>query len=141
MAREKTSPKEEDPKVKLYKVEIAIGDIEAASIEEARKIAYSKINRLEKSEIDGSVKRVTRGKYSSRSDRLDEARTMIEDAKGIVEELKGEIEEWRDNLPENLQGSEKYSSLEECASNLESVESSLDEASSNCDSVEFPGMY
>jgi hypothetical protein len=38
-----------------------------------------------------------------------------------LETLKDEIESWRDNMPENLQGSEKYNTLDETANLLEGV--------------------
>ena len=74
----------------------------------------------------------------SRADRLSEAEGMVEDAKGIVEELKSEIEEWKDNLPENLQGGDKATQLEECVSALEDVEGNLDQV--DFGNVEFPSM-
>lgn len=140
MVDKKSIPPEEEPKIKMYRLKIDV-DIEAESIDAARLQAKTRVAELVKTNLGEKVQRVVRKKYSSRADRLAEARSMIEDARAIVDELKVEIEEWRDGLPENLQGGEKYSSLEECASNLESVDSSLDEAESNCDSVEFPGMF
>lgn len=142
MKEKKALPKEEDPKIKLYRIKIT-DEVEATSIEDARKQATELFGLIvkDKKRIEESVERVTRAKYSSRADRLSEARSMLEEAQSIVDELKGEIEEWRDNLPENLQGSDKYSALEDCVGNLEEVESAIEEAVSNCDNVEFPGMY
>lgn len=140
----KKHPPETEPKVKLYRLTIE-REFEATSIDEARTRARKEIVMLGqaggKEEIEEKVGRVVRAKYSSRADRLDEARSMIADAKSIVEELKSEVEEWHDNLPENFQDGDKGQALEECKDNLESVESSLDEAESNCDGVEFPGMF
>ncbi len=145
MSDQKKLKPEEDPKVKMYRFKLDL-EFESESIDGARKkaldwlIARAK-DADSKKIVEGNLSRVVRKKHSSRADRLSEAKSMIEDARAIVDELKGEIEEWRDNLPENLQGSDKYSSLDECASNLESVDSSLDEAESSCDSIEFPGMF
>jgi hypothetical protein len=38
-----------------------------------------------------------------------------------LDELKGEIEYWRDSIPENLQGGDKYSTLDDTANALESA--------------------
>jgi len=74
----------------------------------------------------------------SRADRFAEAKGKVEDAKAEFESLKEELESWKDSIPENLQGSDKYSQLEEGVSNLE-------ECISGCDTVEgtdveFPSM-
>jgi len=89
----------------------------------------------------------------SRRKRLEAAQKLIGDALNIAEEQKGEVEglkdelqEWLDNMPENLQGGEKASALEEAIQGLEEMEGQLDEAISNLNdvmmgSVEFPGMF
>lgn len=51
----------------------------------------------------------------------------IYDAKDIVETCKDEEEEYRDNMPENLQGSEKYSLADEACDNLEQAYEYLEE--------------
>jgi hypothetical protein len=143
MVDKKKLKPEEEPKEKLYRLTVT-EEWKASSIDEARKMARKAVILWGvdgKDRIEDKVQRVIRKKYASRAERLDEAKIKISDARNIVEELKGEIEEWRDNLPENLQGGEKYSALDECASNLESTESSLEEADSNVESVEFPGMF
>lgn len=143
MVDKKKLKPEEDPKEKLYRLTVT-EEFRAPSIDEARKQARKSVilwGVEDKAKIEDAVVRVVGKKYSSRADRLASAQSMIEDARAIVDELKGEIEEWRDNLPENLQGGDKYSALEECASGLETADSSLDEAESACEGVEFPGMF
>lgn len=50
------------------------------------------------------------------------------DAESIFEELKEEIESWRDGMPENMQGGDKYSQLEDCANQLDTAISALQSA-------------
>jgi hypothetical protein len=45
----------------------------------------------------------------------------IEDFNSVIEGLKDEIEEWRDNMPENLQGGNLYSRLDDTANALEAA--------------------
>jgi Lon protease-like protein len=137
--KEKKSP-EAEPKVKLYRLKINV-EIEAASIDEARKLAQDEVGLIDKAKIAELVERVARAKYSSRADRLAEAESSLSDAKSVVEELKDEIEQWKDGLPENLQNSDKASQLEECQSALEELFRNLEEAEGNFGSVDFPGMY
>lgn len=140
MADKKKTSEESEPKIKMYRLKLDI-DIEAASIDDARKQAKTRVAELVKTDLGEKVERVVRGKYASRSERLDQARGAIGEAKSIVEDLTSEIQSWRDNLPESLQNGDKASALEDCISNLETVEQELDEADSACDSVEFPGMF
>lgn len=99
----------------------------------------------------------------SASESFPDSCISIEDDKAEIEALKEEIESWYDNMTgTNLENTEKYSLLEECKDNLESIidsfpsddisaESSvddiqsfideLDSAISEGDSVEFPGMF
>ena len=140
MKDEKKKTAEAEPKVKLYRFTIT-EEIEATSIDEARKLAAKALARIDKNKVVEAIQRVTRGKYSSRADRLSEAESSLADAKSVVEELKDEIEQWHEGLPENLQNSEKASQLEECVSALEDLISNLEEAETNFGSVDFPGMY
>lgn len=80
-------------------------------------------------------------KGTSRADRLNESMESVRDAIGEVECLKDELQAWFDNLPENLQGGDKGSALEEAISSLETLQDSLDNAVSESESIEFPGMY
>ena len=137
MNTEKT--KEEEPKVKLYRLTIT-ESIEAADIDEARRIARAKFAGVAKDLIEQGVARVTKAKYSSRADRLSEAESMVSDAQGVVEELKDELQEWYDNLPDNFKDGDKGSQLQEAIDALESLHSNLEEAIGNF-GVDFPGMY
>lgn len=83
-----------------------------------------------------SVAKVGRG--ISRAAELAEAEEHVEAAKEIVGELKDSMEDWRDNMPESLQQTEKYGEVEECVSNLESLESELEGISFD---VDFPRMF
>ena len=140
MANEKEKQRDPEPKIKMYRLKIDV-DIEAESIDAARLQAKTRVAELVKTDLGEKVQRVVRKKYSSRADRLDEAKIHLDEALGIVDELKDEIQEWHDNLPENFQNGDKGSALEDCVTNLETVADSINDAVSNCDSVEFPGMF
>lgn len=76
---------------------------------------------------------------TSRSDRFEKARGLVEDARSEFECLRDECQEWFDNLPEAFQSGDKGSQLEEAISNLEQAVSSCEEVEGT--DVEFPGMY
>ena len=57
--------------------------------------------------------------------------TVLED----IEIIKDEEEEYRDNIPENLQGSDRYSAAEEAIDNLNSAYDTLQEAFDNLNDV------
>lgn len=59
----------------------------------------------------------------------------IYDAKDIVETCKDEEEEYRDNMPENLQGSEKYSLADEACDNLAQAYEYLEEMEEKVDEI------
>lgn len=124
-------------------------------------------------------------RYKSRAKRLDEsvseieqkiadirvevetdfntAKEMLNDIDtGVIEELKDEMENWRDNIPDNLQGGEKYSAVEECVDELDRVKdeiesyrdsdpqdadeleealSQIESSMSDATGIEFPGMF
>lgn len=138
MEKKKVEP-EVEPKIKMYKLTIS-EEIEAESIDEARKLAKDRVGLIDKARIEESVSRVVRRKYSSRASRLSEAEGEISNAKSTAEELRDECQEWYDNLPENFQNGDKGSQLQEAIDALESLIQSLEDAEGNC-SVEFPGMY
>ena len=48
------------------------------------------------------------------------------------------MESWRDSIPENLQGGDKYSEVEEAISSLEELQGELENISFD---VSFPGMF
>ncbi|HKI24759.1 MAG TPA: hypothetical protein VKA07_00455 [Candidatus Sulfotelmatobacter sp.] len=83
-----------------------------------------------------SVEKVSRG--MSRAAEFAEAEEHLETVKEIVGGLREDMENWRDNTPDSLQGEQKYSEVEECASRLESLEDELNGIDWD---VEFPGMF
>lgn len=117
-----------------YTLTVTVDAPRQASVEKALRAAFKK---LEDAHLHWSV--VKEKTPESRADRLAEAVSMINDAKGIVEELKNEMESWRDSIPENLQGGDKYSEVDEAATALDEIYNHLDEAE-NAD-VSFPGMF
>ena len=74
----------------------------------------------------------------SRADRLADIRGEIENAASDVDELNGEMQEWLDSLPENLQGGDKASELQEAIDALEALKDELENV--NFDDVSFPSM-
>ncbi len=78
-----------------------------------------------------------------------------------IEDLRDEIQSWKENIEEKFSATQKYSDLEECESELESVineiesgtesvdaeyeiESriqSIESGLDSCDNVNFPGMF
>lgn len=130
-----------EPKVKMFKATLHL-EFEAEDVTAARSKARRLLAKvLAEATPSDLVQRVVRAKYSSRADRLAEAESSLEDAKGIIEELHGELEQWYDGLPENLQGGNKASQLEEAIQALESVADEASQALDTCSGVEFPGMF
>lgn len=111
-----------------YLVTLRIKASTLPAVEKKAKAAFG--NRLK------SVEKVGRG--FSRAADLAEAQEHVEAAAEIVGELKDSMEEWRDNTPDSLQQTEKYNEVEECASNLESLEDELNGINFE---VDFPGMF
>lgn len=77
-------------------------------------------------------------KRMSRAARFDAAMEKVRDAKSDVEELKSEMENWLENIPDNLQGGDKYSEVEQCIDDLDSIINDLESAESTV--PDFPGM-
>jgi hypothetical protein len=75
----------------------------------------------------------------SRQDRLSEAEKLISNGTSIVRELADEMSNWYESMPENLQGSDKGSQVEECASQLDEMANDLENL--DFSSIDFPGMY
>jgi hypothetical protein len=111
-----------------YVVTLRIKASTLPSIEKKAKVAFG--DKLK------SVEKVGRG--FSRAADLAEAKEHVEAAVEIVGGLKDHMEEWRDNMPENFQQTQKYEEVEECASNLETLEEELNGV--NFD-IDFPGMF
>lgn len=61
------------------------------------------------------------------ADRIKEAHEKIESIISDLEDIKSDEQDYLDNIPENLQGSERYSIAEEAIDNLDNA---LDELSS-----------
>lgn len=81
-------------------------------------------------------------KYKSRATRLGEALSMIEQGLSEIECLADEMESWQSNMEgTNLENTEKYQLVEECATALREAYDEIESAKSNLDSVDFPGMY
>jgi hypothetical protein len=77
---------------------------------------------------------------SSNADLLGDAQEHVEEAVEIIGELQDAMEERRDNTPENLQGTETYSAVEEAVDALESLKDEVEGVISSFDNVEFPGF-
>ena len=112
-----------------YTIKMTVDAARIDSVKKALKSAFGdkEIYAVEKNETP-----------TSRAARLSEAEGQVDDARSTVEELKDEMESWRDSIPENLQGGEKYSAVEECIGNLEEIQNALE--SVEFGSVDFPSM-
>ena len=60
--------------------------------------------------------------------RLKTAITLIEQANDIISDVAENEQDCLDNMPENLQMSDRYETMENCVSSLEDVVSQLDNA-------------
>jgi DNA repair ATPase RecN len=96
------------------------------------------IGELKNKNISVTLNTVKVDPNRSRSVRLSEAQSLIDEARSIVEELQDEMQNWYDGMPENLQGSDKGSQVEECADALRNL---CDEIEGLDFDIEFPGMY
>jgi hypothetical protein len=75
----------------------------------------------------------------SRQARFDDAERAVCDCTNTLEELKDELQDWLDNMPENLQGGDKASELEDAISNFDGLIGEIE--SLDFSTVEFPGLY
>lgn len=112
-----------------YTITATVEDTRQASVVKKLKDLYGEGVYINVTKIDDSP---------SRAARLSEAESKFNDAKEAVQELKEEIDNWKEGLPENLQGSDKASSLEECADALDTIVNDME--SVDFDVVEFPSM-
>ena len=81
-------------------------------------------------------------KYKSRAIRLGEALNLIEQGLSGIDELADEMESWRDNISgTNLESTQKYQDVEECADILRQAADDIESAKGDLDSVNFPGMF
>ena len=60
---------------------------------------------------------------------------LIRQAYDLLESVRDEEEECMDNMPENLQGTERYESMEAAVSDLEDVMDSLETAESTLEDL------
>lgn len=81
-------------------------------------------------------------KYKSRATRLAEAVSKIQDGLSEIESLYDEIQEWHDGMEgTNLESTDKFTALEECAETLDQGKDEIENAISELEGVDFPGMY
>lgn len=79
------------------------------------------------------------GRKFSRAADLSQAEDLVNEAAEIVGGLKEGMEEWRDGMPENFQQTQKFEEVEQCASDLETLEEEL--KGIDFSSINFPGMF
>lgn len=100
------------------------------------------VNKLKKmfseEEIKTQVEKVQKAP-SSRAERLSEAESEFESATSTVEELRDEMTEWKDSIPENLQGGNKYSEVEEAESALDDLINEMENI--DFSNVSFPSIF
>ena len=78
----------------------------------------------------------------SRRKRLDNAMGCIEEVLPDIEELKNEIEEWYSNMEgTNLESTQKYELLVECAEGLEEAYNQIQSGIDDLLNIEFPTMF
>lgn len=122
-------PDEEKTKAQSeYIVTMRVKGSTLPAVEKKAKAAWGDKVRIE------HVRRKT-----SNQDLLDDAQEHVEEAAEIVGELLSHMEERRDNTPENFQGTETYSAVEEAVDALESLKDEVEGIISSFDTVEFPG--
>lgn len=66
---------------------------------------------------------------------LNSLSSILYDATDIVESCKNDEEEYRDNMPENLQGSDKYSMADEACDCLDNALDSLSEVTDTINDI------
>lgn len=96
------------------------------------------VNAVRAAFPDASVTVRSVATAESRSNRFDEAVGLVGDAKSSAEELRDELQNWLDGMPENMQGGDKASQLEEAISSLDEFIDAAENAEGV--SVEFPSM-
>ena len=68
---------------------------------------------------------------NKRRKQIDKAIEMLTETSNFIETIKSDEEEYMDNMPENLQGSSRYSDAEEACSCLEEAISDIESAIDN----------
>lgn len=69
---------------------------------------------------------------------MSEIEEQVTSTTSDIDDLIGEMEEWKDSIPENLQGSDKASEIEECIDALNELKDSIEGL--DFSSVSFPAM-
>ena len=66
---------------------------------------------------------------------INKAIKMLENVKSYIENIHGDEEDYMNNIPENLQGSSRYSNAEEAVNYLEDVIDNINEAIENLENA------
>ncbi len=74
---------------------------------------------------------------NQRRNKLKKIIDILNDAMNMVEFVRDEEEEYMNNIPENLQGSERYSIAEEACNYLEDAISDIESAIENLDDAQM----
>jgi len=112
-----------------YVVTIRVKGSTLPAVEKKAKAAWG--DRVKKIE---HVRRKT-----SNQDLLNDAQEHVEEAVEIIAELQEDMEERRDNTPENFQGNETYSAVDQAVEDLGSLRDEVEGVISSFDNIEFPG--
>lgn len=64
---------------------------------------------------------------------LNTARELLDRAKGIVSSVRDREQDCLDNMPENLEGSERYSTMESAIDSLDDAIDKIEEAQDSID--------
>ena len=72
---------------------------------------------------------------NKRRKQIDKAIEMLMSASNFIESIRSDEEEYMDNMPENLQGSSRYSDAEEACNCLEEAISDIESAVDNLNSA------
>lgn len=67
------------------------------------------------------------------------AKEKLEELQTSIESVRDEEQEYMDNMPENLQGSERYTTAEQAVDNLDSAVSSIEELIEAMDTEDLIG--
>lgn len=72
---------------------------------------------------------------NKRRKQIDKAISMLTTASNFIESIRSDEEEYMDNMPENLQGSSRYSDAEDACNCLEDAISDIESAIDNLNSA------
>ena len=72
-----------------------------------------------------------------RRKQIDKVIAILNSANGMIEEIRSDEESYMDNMPENLQGSARYSDAEEACSHLEDAISWVESAIEDLESAKM----